>query len=450
MANQGLLEFDEIIKKASNSEGALNPRKRYSEYDYSEHGEVIHLEYYTSPVINTYSKGEKWYSIIVDPIDNPNKWEVHDHREEFMGYQREPRLDSNKLGSFDTFEAAAHFLCEKYNYHSLDITQLVVILESPQHEQQPLKSIGEFKDEREFELIKSTLKEPGPYIGTRTDEGQLRIWVVEKNTMQRDVLTPGPASKVMTWQTLIGEKINITPEQEKKAYEIGHWPRSGDQTYSLICKGLHDGLPTYTDVEWEDLLSWDIKKGPEVDGPDYRWIDEEIKKLQSSGDEVDIFLEQISETYPEYFYQKAIKDHHPAVSNLEPLFDVNDCDFLDYKKEMAHADGKPLQEFQTYYSPSGVGYLFYSTPTVAIIHDKYESQKYIVARHEEWGGKMAWHVYECKTAYGLPEGEMGKRFKTLDDSPEKAVEFACEKFNAALKHEINRHQTVDRGLSYKR
>ena len=37
---------------------------------------------------------------------------------------------------------------------------------------------------------------------------------------------------------------------------MGKWPRTArGEEYCTVSHGLHDGEPTYTDVEWADLLS---------------------------------------------------------------------------------------------------------------------------------------------------------------------------------------------------
>lgn len=62
--------------------------------------------------------------------------------------------------------------------------------------------------------------------------------------------------KVITWQTPSGEKINVTPKQEKMARKMGKWPRSAKgEEYCTVSHGLHCGMPTYDVCGWKAIIS---------------------------------------------------------------------------------------------------------------------------------------------------------------------------------------------------
>lgn len=185
-----LLEIGDVLEKARESK---KPEKIFDEADWERCGFV----FYSSPLVDTYF-GPKWYTISVyheplypfwyeggyssySPIINPETpWVVSVHREVWLSYTGDSRIEREVLGRFNTLEAACHHVCVKYNYHRLDIKQQLIDITDPQLDQwgKNMKFIAEFQDEAEFELKKMTLNEPGPYWGTKKENGNLSIWVL--------------------------------------------------------------------------------------------------------------------------------------------------------------------------------------------------------------------------------------------------------------------------------
>ena len=62
--------------------------------------------------------------------------------------------------------------------------------------------------------------------------------------------------QVVTWQSPHGDKIRVTPKQERLADAAGVWPRdSRGEEYCQVYFGLHYDTPTYTDAEWAELVA---------------------------------------------------------------------------------------------------------------------------------------------------------------------------------------------------
>lgn len=59
--------------------------------------------------------------------------------------------------------------------------------------------------------------------------------------------------QVITWQAPSGATANITPAQEERMRLAGVWPKSDSgEEYCTVSHGLHDGQPTYSDLEIDD------------------------------------------------------------------------------------------------------------------------------------------------------------------------------------------------------
>lgn len=57
------------------------------------------------------------------------------------------------------------------------------------------------------------------------------------------------SSKVITYQTPSGDRIDITPAQERKLTQRGVWPRNeAGQEYCQVHKGLHYGTRTPDEI----------------------------------------------------------------------------------------------------------------------------------------------------------------------------------------------------------
>jgi len=59
--------------------------------------------------------------------------------------------------------------------------------------------------------------------------------------------------KVVTWQDPAGNKISLTPAQQRRLEAARAWPRTAHGEYCTVSHGLHFGEASLSDAEVDEL-----------------------------------------------------------------------------------------------------------------------------------------------------------------------------------------------------